>query len=714
MKETSDLRERWIKRLKQEERAHKAFRDEAKAAQEAYLADKDQLYPLFWSTVKVLHARIYAQPPKPDVRKRYQDDPGTKPATGGQYQDPVAALPGMGASGPQPGSPIAALSTLAPNGMPPGSGSAQLGAGQPAPPPVVDDNRIAQCIERALTYTIDTTDFDADGHMAVNDLLVAGLGVAKVELDTQTEIQPIINPVTGQPILGEDGKPQTKEVITSQKVKLKSFAWQQFRFEPQQHWSQVSWVAFDHWMTTDEIEAEFGVTLDNVTNETGESVQQPDKPDASKYKTLYRVSEIWSKPDRSIIFVADIYPDVLDKRKDALGLEDFYPCPKPMFVNVKGDDLVPKPDYSFCAPLFDYVNELTSRILKLTKQIKDIGFYDAAFQELSGLISAKDGDLMPIANLAARIAAIGSVGKSGYDAVVAKQDNTGKVQVVQELMTLREAAKANIWETYGVADIQRGSTNPNETATAQQIKAQWADIRVGERIRIVSLFFRDVFRIQAEIIAEHFQPDQLYAMTGIQLNDQEMQVLRSDLGRCYAIDVESDSTVVQDESAQKAQRLEFLTTVTGYLQQVLPAIKAGVMPGDLGKELLIFAVNTFKNGRQLEDAINAAPGTMEQLQQLQQQVQQSQQQSQQLQEQLTAAQQQLQQINAGKEQRDNIKVASDAQKKDAETVRTQVETAQMAQDIRKQAMEPLTLVPHAPPIAPGLRSNVATPDHFVG
>jgi hypothetical protein len=670
--QATSKRDLWVKRLKREEEAHKEWRDQAKDAEEAFFADKKNTeYPLFWPTVKVLHARIYSQPPKPDVRKRYQDDPGSKP---------VAPEPGMAGYG---------------NGVQPFGNSPQNapsgglgGAPNPAQVPQVDDNKLAQCIERALTYTIDTTDFDADGHAAVNDLLIAGLGIAKVELETETELQPIINPVTQQPIIGEDGKPMTKEVISSQKVKLKSFSWSQFHWEPQQHWAQVSWVAFDHWMTADEIEDEFGIDISS-DKANGPGAGSPNKPKADKYKALFCVHELWNKTRRERIFLTEDYPDLLREDKDPLGLEDFFPCPKPMMTNIKGDDLVPKPDYTYCQPQFKYVNVLSGRISRLTRQIKDIGFYDPAMGEVAQLSTCDDGDLIPVANLAARIEALGAKGRTGYDAVVSKQDNTGKVQVVQELMSLRDMAKQNIWETYGVSDIQRGQTNPNETATAQNIKAQWADIRVGERVRIVSLFFRDVFRIQAEIIAEHFQPQMLEKMTGVALNPQEMQVLRSDLGRCYAIDVESDSTVVQDEFAQKQQRMEFLTSVTGYIKEILPAVQQGIMPADLGKELLLFAANTFKNGRQLEDAINALPGTQQQIMGMQQQIQQAQQQGQQLQQQLQDAQKQLQAVNAGKEQRENVKTASDAQAKAADTQKTEVETAQIAQHIGHSALQPV-------------------------
>jgi len=730
----STLRDRWIKRLKQEEKAHADFRRDAESAQRAYYAETARetnntfTYPLFWSTVKVLHGRIYAQPPKPDVRKRYPDQSGTS--------DPsfVGAQPAQGQPAPLGQPPQGAGAPgMGGNGMPPSpvqGGMQGPGAPpQPPQPPPVDDNKIAQAMERALSYTIDTTEFDSDGHMAVNDLLVAGLGIAKVEMQTDTESQPVLNPMTGEPIMLDDETgqpfdpmihtgepiPAMQDTVVDQVCNLVAFGWNQFRWEPQQHWNNVTWVAFDHWLTADQIKDKWDVDLSkNGIGGTG-GMKTPNKPDSNMYKEQYCVHEIWDKDKKQRIFICEELEEELQSEEDPLGLKDFFPCPKPMMLNVKDDDLVPAPDYKYCAPMFKECTRLTDRIMSLTRQIKDVGFYDASFStELQDINKLEDGALKPIANLQARLEAL-KPGSSGYDSVVMMRDNTGKVSVVQELIQLREQTKQNIWEIYGVSDIQRGSTDPNETATAQSIKAQWGDIRVGERIRIVALFFRDVFRIMSEIMAEKFQPDILEKMTGIQLTDAELQVLKSDYGRCYAIDVESDSTVVQDEYAEKQNRLEFLTTVTGYLQQILPGIQHGLIPADLGKELMLFAVNTFKNGRQLEQAINSAPGTIQQISQFQQTAQQAQQQVQQLQKQLQDTQKQLQQVNAGKEQRENIKTATDAQSKQvsdqktaAETTRTELETAQIAQGIHEQASSPIK----GPPIDKTLAGHVASPGHF--
>ena len=751
-----DTRAKWLRRIADEGTAHKEWHKYADEAECAYFTDTNkeqksrptpiQSYPLFPSTIKVIHGRVFSQPPKPDVRKRYADDAAgaqQSPQSGGVYP---AANPAMGAAGQGgPTAPAQPAQMVPPAGAGPNQPAPAPGGagGQPLPPPVqtVDDNKLAQCIERALGYTIDTTDFDADGHAAVNDFLVAALGIVKIEMDTDTEMQPVINPVTGEPVMldketglppdpmapeemGESADvearelvPAMQEVITDQRTRIRHFSWSQFHWEPQQNWSQVTWVAFDHWMTKSAIEKRFKVNLetDGGGKESGTGIVggDPKKPQSAKYKDLFCVHEIWDKKNKERLFIAEEFAEgVLDQEDDPLNLRDFFPCPKPMMLNIRGDDLVPMPDYTYCETLFQQCNQLSNRIGSMIKLVKEVGFYDASVPELSQLRgNPPDGTYIPIAGMSQRIAQAGGKADGTVNSVLARWDNSTMVGVIQELLQVTEVFKQRIWEIYGVPDILRGSTDPNETATAQQIKAQWADVRIGEKVRIVALFFRDVFRIMAEIMAERFQPDILEKMTGIQLNDLEIQVLRSDYGRCYAIDVESDSTVVQDESAMQEQTMNFVNTMIGVTRKLLPAVQQGMIPADLAKEMLLITAGAFKNGRQLEQTINALPTSSQQLGQMTQQIQTLQQQLKGANDQAQAAMKQLQAVNMQKEQRANVetsvkaqKTMADTGKTQADTEHTQVLTAAEAQGIRESAMKPIPVPePHTNvvPMKPG-------------
>ena len=120
-----EAREKWLPRLDDEDKAHKAFREMAKDANAEYFAvsspddgvdkNKKVVYPLFWSIVNVLHGRIFSQPPSPDVRKRNPDEPGTQPLVPPQpqaYPAADAALAGLppGAQGGGPAPPMPAHS----------------------------------------------------------------------------------------------------------------------------------------------------------------------------------------------------------------------------------------------------------------------------------------------------------------------------------------------------------------------------------------------------------------------------------------------------------------------------------------------------------------------------------------------------------------------------------------------------------------------------
>jgi hypothetical protein len=73
----------------------------------------------------------------------------------------------------------------------------------------------------------------------------------------------------------------------------------------------------------------------------------------------------------------------------------------------------------------------------------------------------------------------------------------------------------------------RGASDPNETATAQRIKSNFASIRLDNKRSRVARFTLETLSIMTEIIAEHFSPETLKLMTGLKLPDtpEEAQML---------------------------------------------------------------------------------------------------------------------------------------------------------------------------------------------
>lgn len=692
-KKDVSLRDKWLRRLNDEDKAHAAFRKRARDADDAYCEygtelDADNkggagpIFPLFPTTINLIHGRIYGRQPKPDVRKRHPSGP---------VQAPLVGMPPPGMQPGQP--PTPGMSPQSPQTMPPG----QMPAAQPAQPTqpapsdaTADDNTIAMTLERSLGYIIDTTLFDRDAHMAVNDFLITGLGVAKVEMSTETSTIPVINPLTQQPILDADGQPVEETVVTSQTLNLRHFHWSQFRWQPVKDWRLVKWVSFDHSMTRDDIEDQFNVTIQEpgggtYGTETAKDATGVKTPQMDKYDSVYTVHEIWDKKKKKRLFIAECYDKPLAEEDDPFELKDFFPCPAAMMANVSGRDLLPMPDYFFYQRLIEHANELMRRIHSITTQVRDIAFYDKSFAELKSIYEYTDGSMIAVNNLLERLRSVDGKAESG--SILFQVDMRSKLEVLMQLMQQLDATKSRIWEINGIADIQRGVSNPNETATAQTIKNQWSDIRTGQRVQVVALFFRDVFRIMAQIIGSKFVESQIEAMSGIMLTPNQIATLRSDLASCYAVDVESDSTMAQNDAAQQETTMAFINTFTDYMLKILPGVQSGVVPADLAKEGMMLIKDTFKAGRQLEQAVNAIPDTLQQLQKMRTQMSQMGQQNEQLGKQLQDAQAKLQQVDQAEQARENAKVGADTAKTGAETERIRAESMATMVDASKSSRE---------------------------
>ena len=272
------------------------------------------------------------------------------------------------------------------------------------------------------------------------------------------------------------------------------------------------------------------------------------------------------------------------------------------------------------------------------------GVYDSSVAEMSKLLSAGDNTLIPAQNLTA------FMDKGGIDKAIWMMPVEDAAKVLVILEGQREACKQVIYEITGISDIVRGSSNAQETATAQQIKAQFGTIRLQRMQREFQRYIRDIVRIMAEVIGERFQPESLMAMTSMPLPTDQMvavkmaqaqaqyamaaeqaaisgqplppppemekpvtidavkAVLSNDMQRQYKIDIETDSTIQAMEGADQQAISALLTGIGGFVQSVAPGVQAGLIPADAAKALLSAIVRKFKLGREVDDAFREEDG----------------------------------------------------------------------------------------------------------
>tara|TARA_R110000803_G_scaffold671_3_gene2366 strand:- start:2519 stop:5023 length:2505 start_codon:yes stop_codon:yes gene_type:complete len=555
---------------------------------------------------------------------------------------------------------------------------------------------IADIMERGLSYTMDDYDFDRYMRLAVKDCQLTGRGVTRIKyegiLDQKENAE------------GDEYEEKVYDEVCWQHVN-----WADFRVGPGRTWEEVEWVAFKHILNKEELKEKFPETYEDVQMDyTPKGVEEDDDGDpiVDTFKRAV-VWEIWCEESKEVIYIApSLVERPLKVEDDPLGLVHFFPVPRPLYATENTDSLVPVEPFRFYKDQADELDELTKRISGIIKTCKVRGIYDSTVTEMSSLMDAGENVMVPATDVLPLMQA------GGLEKAIWLWPVERIAGVLVHLYSQREAIKTTIYEITGIADIMRGSSSASETLGAQQLKAQFGTMRLDDMRREVQRFARDLVRMAAEVMAEHFAPDTMAIMTEVELptNEQKqqammqaqqmqqqgqplpkkfaegmalptweeaMQVLRDDKQRAYRIDIETDSTVAGDQAADQKAITELLTAISGFIQNAGPAVAAGYLPLEAAKSLLMTSVRRFKMGREVEDALDMIGVEEEeggeqpdpQMEQMHQEMQQAMQEMQQQVQQLSQENEQLKADKGADMQRlemDGMKAQKAAEQKDRE------------------------------------------------
>ena len=185
----------WLEELAQEDKAHSKWREKARKVERRYRLEQEEhtSYNILWANVEILQAALYSQTPKPDVQRRFKD-----------------------------GNPIG--------------------------------KDVAILLERALSFSIDSYDFDGILQPAVNNYLVSALGQVRVNYvpffgegePQRIDLEVQVDPETQTETALRDGEPveeferdeigpfvmETTEQIDYQAVDCSTVPWSRFRYSP--------------------------------------------------------------------------------------------------------------------------------------------------------------------------------------------------------------------------------------------------------------------------------------------------------------------------------------------------------------------------------------------------------------------------------------------------------------------------------------------------
>lgn len=437
---------------------------------------------------------------------------------------------------------------------------------------------LANVLEGALSYYTDNADFFTklkDG--VLENATKVGRGVIWVTYE------PVISTVTD-----EQGIPQ--EVISERKIKLDALGYEDYACSTSCNKEQIWWKARRHLLGKEELKEQFNYEAsDEELNFTAGKDTE---------RKLAEVWEIWDKTEKKRVYILAqcARNEFLKESDDPYGIETFFPCEDLTFIT-NGKNIIPIPEYELYRKKAVELNKISAMADMLEQKVKFVITTDKTNQDNTlDMANAAEGDIVTLQT--PNPMATGNNG--AYLGFL-------PIKEAVELLEHREVKKAqlkqDIYDITGIADIMRGATDANETATAQHIKGVFGTMRFQDKQKQVQHFVVNVFEIIAQIICENWDAETLQEITSTYLPSEEekaqiqanlaqlevikgnplyiqaihtgqmqapqvtkedlkkleqpswdslIQIMRDDKLRSYSIDVQSSATVFDDLDAQNA------------------------------------------------------------------------------------------------------------------------------------------------------------------
>ena len=473
-----------------------------------------------------------------------------------------------------------------------------------------DVARVASVLfQRMLQADIDPSGEDTPSVLkaVLQDRLLPGLGVARIRYDFTTSKQQVPDPVTGEMV--------EQEMVADEKADLDYVHWQDNLWGWSRSWKELPWWGFRSWLEKSEATTRFGKKIADELDYKNQLPTGGDKNDENyeeDQKSNVQKAEIWEfwhKTEKKVFWWSESADIILDAQDDPLGLDGFFPIPKPLTANVTTTLFEPRADYVIAQDLYNEIDELQSRISIITRAVKVVGVYDSSATGVKRMLTeAVENELIPVDNWAM----FGE--KGGLQGVI---DWFPVGDVVATLGTLRQLLNETIEllnMVTGMSEIMSGSAGGQYTAAASnQIAAKMGSIRVQALQEEFASFASDLEALKAEVISKHFSPEAIMRQSNAQFLPEAdkdkigpaIQLMKSQTIK-WRIDIRPESIAMVDYAQLKSERTEFLTAMATYLQSAQAVVKS--VPGSLPilLEMLKWGMAGFKGSNYLEGTMDAA------------------------------------------------------------------------------------------------------------
>ncbi len=524
-------------------------------------------FNILWSNVQILVPATFSRVPQPDVARRFRD------------QDPVGRV------------------------------SALL-------------------LERGLEFeTQHYPDYRDTMRQCVQDRFLGGRGTAWIRYEPHFKTMEV-EPEEGEQITEDVEAAEPEEQLDYECAPVDYVHWKDFGHSVARTWEEVTLVWRRVYMSEKAVQERFGEEIAKRIpyDSTPEDLKSADKNAQVTVKQQACVYELWDKEEGVAVWFSKSMKEFLDEKPDPLKLQHFFPCPKPLYATLTNETLVPVPDYALYQDQAKTLDVLADRAAGLVGMLQLKGVYDgSADSSLARLFTeGNNGNLMPVKDWAQ------FAEKNGLKGQIDVYDLTPFVKALEAVYVAAEQQKQQVYEIMGISDIVRGASNPNETLGAQELKGQYASMRLRAMQSDVSRFATDVLQLKAQVMCSKFNPQTLVAISAAeQLSQNDKQLVQPAMTllvgeerlmdpeaespnplRAFRIEVNADSMVQMNEAQEKTDRMEFLVANGQFMEKAMAltanAGEAAPVIVPLIMEMWKFGVTGFKVGKTIEGQFDEA------------------------------------------------------------------------------------------------------------
>lgn len=331
-----------------------------------------------------------------------------------------------------------------------------------------------------------------------------------------------------------------------------------------------------------------------------------------KTKTVYYVCEDWKT-------------GILLKLPDPYGLEGFFPSPAFIISSKHRNSMYATPGWVFLEAIANQLHTLYHRIHRLIDSIRRRALVRGS-PELVDELNRLDGEeFISTGNLDEILE------KSTLADTIEYMPVKELVEALSEALKLKEDFKQEFYEQFGVPDILRGISDPQETAAAQELKTDNANdsFRVDKE-QIINCA-RNCVEMMLDLSLREFSDEKIARICGYEFLEagtpaeppsdanpqgtaailghkerffEALNKLRNDEERNIRIDFETDSTSFRDE----AKELEKQRMISDTVLQGLATLSNIQHPGNMqvALKMLLAVLEAMGGTSQSEDMIKQA------------------------------------------------------------------------------------------------------------